>query len=213
VISPSAKVTGKLIYTSKEKLDIPTNVAKEVLYLPSESKNDTTQKSLVGEVEGFSFVGKIFGVAIFFVAGMLILGLQGKASLVVADIARRQIWQSALTGALLFVFPVFTGLLLMVTGIGSIIGGLVLLGWIALILLAATLSGYILGSFIWKQTPDITYGKKLLTLLIGLVVAAVLGFIPKFGGLLGFLLFIYSMGVLALAKLTLYKAAKTAKLL
>ena len=214
VISPNAKVTGKLIYTAKEKLDIPAGVAKVVLYLPSESKTATTEPTgLLASVENLGLLGKAFSGLIFFIAGMFVLGLLGKASSVIAETARNKIWQSALTGALLFLLPVFLGLLLLATGVGSIVGVFVLLGWIALLLTGGALSGFIIGSFVWKQTPDITYGKKLLALLIGLVIAAALSFIPKFGGLLSFLIFIYSVGVVALAKLALYKAAKKAKLI
>ncbi|MFA5352105.1 MAG: hypothetical protein WC304_02385 [Candidatus Gracilibacteria bacterium] len=215
VISPNAKVTGKLIYTAKEKLDIPASVAKEVLYLPSESKTATAEPAgLLASVEkDFGLMAKAFSSLIFFIAGMFVLGLLGKASFVIAETARNQIWQSALTGALLFLLPVFLGLLLLATGVGSIVGVFVLLGWIALLLTGGALSGFIIGSFIWRQNPDITYGKKLLALLIGLVIAAALSFIPKFGGLLSFLIFIYSVGVVALAKLALYKAAKKAKLI
>ncbi|MDD3066511.1 MAG: hypothetical protein PHO48_01625 [Candidatus Gracilibacteria bacterium] len=213
VISPNAKVTGKLIYTAKEKLDIPAGVAKEVLYLPSESKTTPQEGDLVASIKGFSIWAKAFSSLIFFIAGMFVLGLLGKASTTIAETARNQVWQSALTGALLFLLPVFLGLLLLATGVGSIVGVFVLLGWIALLLMGGVLSGFIVGSFVWKQTPDITYGKKLLVLLIGLVIAAALSFIPKFGGLLSFLIFIYSVGVVALAKLALYKAAKKAKLI
>jgi len=214
VISPNAKVTGKLIYTAKEKLDIPAGVAKEVLYLPSESKTTTDNETgLLASAENFGLLGKAFSGLIFFIAGMFVLGLLGKASFVIAETARNKIWQSALTGALLFLLPVFLGLLLLATGVGSIVGVFVLLGWIALLLTGGALSGFIIGSFVWKQTLDISYGKKLLALLIGLVIAAALSFIPKFGGLLSFLIFIYSVGVIALAKLALYKAAKKAKLI
>lgn len=213
VISPTAKVTGKLIYTAKEKLDIPAGVAKEVLYLPSESKTTPQGSGLLASVESLGLLGKAFSGLVFLIAGMFVLGLLGKASFVIAETARNQIWQSALTGALLFLLPVFLGLLLLATGVGSIVGVFVLLGWIALLLTGGVLSGFIVGSFIWKQTPDITYGKKLLTLLVGLVIVAALSFIPKFGGLLSFLIFIYSVGVVALSKLALYKAAKKAKLL
>lgn len=213
VISPNAKVGGKLTYTAKEKIEIPEGIAKEVVYIPDESKNSAEKNELVDSMESFGIASKVFSSLIFFIAGMFVLGLLGNASLTIAETARKQIWQSGLVGALLFLLPVFLGLILLITGVGSIVGVFVLLSWIALLLMGGVLSGYIIGSFVWKQSPKISYGKKLLTLLIGLAIAAVLSFIPKFGGLLSFLIFIYSVGVVALAKLTLYKAAKKAKLL
>jgi cytoskeletal protein CcmA (bactofilin family) len=212
VISPDAKVSGKLTYTAKKQIEIPAGIAKEVVYLPKESK-DAGKSGIVSALHGFDLVSKLFGIVIFFITGMAMLALLGKASVTMAEVARKKIWQVALTGALLFILPLFLGLILLATGVGSIVGVFVLLTWIILLLSAAVLSGYFIGSFILKQTTHTSFGKKLLALLLGLVIGAVVSFIPHFGGMLGFLVFVYSVGVVALSKLQLYKAAKTAKLL
>jgi hypothetical protein len=214
LISENSKVSGKLTYSAKNEIEIPSGIAAEVVYLPRGKDMIASEVSeSVSRMGDFNLFSNLFSLVIAFLAGMLLIGLFPNAAVAAADVARKKIWQSALVGSLLFLLPFFIGLILLISGVGVLVGGLVFAYWMLLLLFASAISGYVVGSFIFKQNSKTSFRKKLLTLFIGLILIAAVSFIPSLGGMLSFLIFIYSLGVVMLTEFNLYKSAKKAKLL
>jgi len=207
---PNAKVTGKLIYSSKKdkEIEIPEGIASSVEKKELGVK-DAVQLSF--EKKGGMIFGKLFLFAIMFVAGAVLLALSGKFSEDFANTVREKFWWSLLAGSLVLFAPLLA-LLLFATVIGSYVAVIIITCWILAILASGALMGFLVGSLIFKQDKNTKYSKKLLTLVVGLLILLAISFIPGFGGILKFTIFVVTLGVLVISKLQLYKAAKKAKL-
>ncbi|MFH1375954.1 MAG: hypothetical protein ABIH35_04780 [Patescibacteria group bacterium] len=203
-IAENAKIGGKLTYFAEKDLEIPEGVASEI---ERKVPKVFTKGKLVSR--GF-LVGKLFGLLVVLVAGAVLLASSGKGADVYASNFRKRYWRSLIVGALLFAVPLVV-ILLLVTAVGALLGAMVLLAWILALISAAVLSGYAIGSLVWRKS-DKSYGAKLLTLIAGALIIAALGFVPLLGGAIQLVIFVLSLGSIALSKFELYKEAKKAKL-
>lgn len=205
VIDDSAKINGKLTYFAEKDLEISSGVASEVERKDPKvfSKGELASKG--------ALVGKVFGLLVMLVAGAVLLASCGKGADVYASNFRKRYWRSLIVGALLFAVPLVV-ILLLVTAVGALLGVMVLLAWILTLISAAVLSGYAIGSLVWRKS-DKSYGAKLLTLIAGALIIAALGFVPLLGGAIQLVIFVLSLGSIALTKFELYKTAKKAKLI
>ena len=204
-----AKIDGKLTYFSKKEIEIPEGVASSV------ERKDSSKMDLQSGVfspKRFDIAGKLFFLLISFVTGAVLLVLCGKSSEVFADTIRQKFWWSLLVGVLALFIPLLV-LLLVITMVGAWLAGMLLVAWILALAAAGALMGFLLGSLILRQKKDEKYSRKLLALAIGSVAISAIGFLPGFGGLFIFTVFVLTLGALVLSKIQFYKSAKEARIL
>jgi hypothetical protein len=205
-----AKITGKLTYSVPKPLELPATLAKEIDYkeYKSGAHEKAEWKSVFGKV---FFYAELFSLAVAFVTGAVLLAFLGNVSVRISEIARKKFWHSLFFGLLALLTPLAI-LLLLISGVGALLGGLLLAVWLGLLLATMGLSAFVIGSFVLRPGKSTSYLKKLGILLIGMLITMVLGLIPGFGFPIQLTIFVFSLGVLLRTKQDLYKAAKKAKL-
>ena len=201
-----AKIDGKLTYFSKKEVAIPDDIASTVERKNYEKIDDFTKKGFPKKAAGAFFM-----LIVGFVAGAVLLALFGKASERFANTLREKFWWSLLTGAVTLFVPLLA-ILLAVTVVGSWLAGILLAAWVLGLLATGAFVGFTVGSLLIRQKKDTKFSRKLLTLLLGWIVFVAVGFIPGFGGILKFTIFVLTLGAGVLTKVELYKKMKTAKL-
>ncbi len=204
-----AKINGKLTYYSDKEIDIPAGVAASI-----ERKDFNQAKNFIvaGKGGGFDLTGKLFTLIIGFVAGAVLLALYGRATETFATVLRTKFWWSLFAGVLAFFTPLLA-ILLFASMIGVWVGGILLVAWILALLVTGALTGFTVGSLIFKQKKETKYSRKLIALAVGGVIFGAISFIPGFGGALNLTIFVLTLGALVISEKELYKAAKKAKLL
>ncbi|MFH0776962.1 MAG: hypothetical protein V1936_05140 [Patescibacteria group bacterium] len=208
-----AKITGKLTYFSKDELQIPDGLAASVEHKSSDDFDKLDKMGDSGE-SGFAakLVGKIFLLLVGFVTGAILLALFGKSSEVFASQVRERFWGSLLAGVIAFFAPLLA-ILLLATIVGAWFAGIFLAMWVAGLLAAGALVGFMVGSLILNHKKEMKYSRKLLALALGWAIFIAIGFIPGFGKLLQLTIFIFTLGAGVLTDIDLYKKMKKAKLL
>ena len=151
-------------------------------------------------------------LASLFVAGAVLLPLIGRSAKVYAANFRKKLWRSLFFGSAIFVAPIIA-VLLILTGAGLVLSIVLLLAWMLFLIVASSLSGFMLGALFIRPKSSDRYFKKLFTFLLGFSIIFAVGFIPQLGGLIQLAVFVISLGALALAKLEFYKSVKKAKLI
>jgi len=204
MFSKNAKINGELNYSAPYEVEIFPELANIVNFKLLEKSDTLTFNRKTKGVIGFS-------VAIL-VVGVILLTLFGTQTAVYAGNIRQNFWNALFVGVVLFLVPI-VAILLLATGIGALLAAVLMFVWLTILIMAGALSAFGIGSFFLRQKKKTTFSKKLLALIIGLVVIALIGFIPQFGILIQIVIFTVSLGALVLTKFQLYKAMKKAKLL
>jgi hypothetical protein len=205
--SDNARINGSLIYFSDKEIDLPANVANSIErkdFTDASFNNPSWMKS--------NLWGKLFFFLMSFVAGAVLLSICGRSSEVFANTVREKFWQSLLIGVLILFAPLLV-ILLLSSMVGFWLGFILLAVWVLFLLASGVLMGFLVGSFLLKQQKKTKYPKKLLTLLLGLLILAVIGMIPDFGNIFKFMIFTLTLGALFISKIQLYKQAKKAKII
>ncbi|MFH0834344.1 MAG: hypothetical protein V2A63_03065 [Patescibacteria group bacterium] len=208
-----AKIVGKLTLVSKNKIAIPDGLAGSV---EEKTPSEFAQFGEFGKDKGLGWMGELAGKLFFLLVGLVtgavLLALFGRSSEVFASKIKEKFWWSLLAGTIALVVPIVS-ILLAITIVGSWLAAILGLMWVAGLLAAGSLVGFAIGSLFVRQKADSKYGRKLLALVLGWLIFVAVGFIPGFGGLLQFTIFVLTLGAGVLTDCDLYKKMKKAKLL
>ena len=220
---PDARINGTLTYSAPEPIEIADNVivAERVQYQKLDAPSASAMiDGAVGEpLRGFwpSFLGVTFG----FIVTIAFLTLLAAALLTLIPVAVERVRRETATAP-------FRSLGLGVLSLGALIGlvpvaaitiiGIPLIPIVVLTIVAMWIVGYLLGIYVvaWRIAGGFrdlapNNGTRLIVIVIGLVAAAVLNFIPFLGWLLNLALVLLGMGGIAgrlLAKLSRPAAAQ-----
>lgn len=211
---PDARINGMLTYSAPEPIEIADNViaAERVLFqkLEAPSASQVIDSAVREPLRGFwpSFLGVTFG----FVVTIAFLTLLAAALLALAPVAVERVRRETVTAP-------FRSLGLGVLTLGALVGlvpvaaitiiGIPLIPVVVLTIVAMWIVGYLLGVYVvaWRIAGGFrdlapNNGTRLIVILIGLVAAAVLNFIPFLGWLLNLALVLLGMGGIAAQLLT-----------
>ena len=196
-VGPSAVVGGDFVYDGDLNRADGAQIAGEV-----------RQESDVGLDLGFTgplvpnWVGWVYGFLVNFVLGAVVLLAFPRFSNGIADRATADPLRSAGVGLLLFVgIPVLL-VVLFISLVGIPLG---LLGMLTYAILLWV--GYVYGAFAvgMRVVGAADTGGRWLALFVGLLLAAIVGFVPILGGLVQFLVLLLGLGALGLGGRNRYR--------
>ena len=197
VLGPEARIAGNLTYRSPQEATLKegATVAGTTSYEPT--------------------AGKEFGpgilLAIFSVAALIFLLMLGLGGLVFVLFFRRyaqEVVENAFGGPLmelgrgllvLIAMPIIS-VLLLITVIGLPLGLLGLMLYAALIIFSWLMAPVLMGSLVYKWIYKGGYVVSWKTVLLGVLVFFIIGFVPLFGGLIQFGFMLLSLGSIARLK-------------
>lgn len=138
---------------------------------------------------------KVLSIIMVLVVGLILVYLLPKKSLSLSEIVGNHFWKSLGIGFLALILPVIAMFVLFATFVGALAGLILLVFYIVALSLSAIYGGIILGSLITKwinKQKGFTMGWK--EVVIGVLIAALLSYIPVVGGAIGFFLFLIALG-------------------
>lgn len=205
-IGPNAKIRKDLIAAGGS---VSIDPAATVFGSKTIESGEKYEKKMEGFREPFAqysqagfWIGHAFAVLAFFAIAAVYLGL---FPAVLKKWTRRafdkgQFWPNLGLGFVMLVVPPFIAALLFATGIGALLGGLVLLAYIAYILLNVALAGILFGELLKKwftkaKKIEPTWGWA----LGGIALLHVVTLIPFVGWAIGLGFFVYSWGSMAVS--------------
>jgi hypothetical protein len=136
-----------------------------------------------------------------FALGLLFIVLLPRFSTRSIDILRSEPWLSLGIGAAIVVVTPIVALIAFIVGLligGWWLGLLLIPLWILALAVGYVVSGFLLGRLIFAQLGWGRYHDAI-ALLGGLIVLALVGLIPRLGGLVGLAVLVFGTGALALA--------------
>jgi hypothetical protein len=211
-LTPKAHVFGNLTYLSKEKVTIDAGAKVDgstVQNIPPivEIPQAQVQKTIAGFVvfaEIFSFISSL-------IIGLLLILFLPKFSLNVAQTINDKTWTSLGLGLLALIITPILAIVLFATIIGIVPGVLLFVWYFVSLYTARIFSIYFFGSKISKWIGREETG--ILALIIGLVVYYLIAFIPVIGSLFKFILVLFGLGALVIAKREAYLAGRDKKII
>lgn len=189
----STAIVGDVAYTS----DSDANVANGASVASIERSEPTTNQNVTNPT-----VAILGNLAYWFIA-MLLIGvammiskpqvLQGAGEYI-----KSNVWASLGWGALFVFAAPLAALVLALTIVGIPLGIVIFLAWIIVLIVAQTITSYVVGSWILSKTK-VNGGEmwtRLGALALGLLIVGVLMIIPFIGWLLGFVATVIGAGSL-----------------
>ncbi len=210
-IGPHAVIGGDLIAQGGDVKVNPAAQVKGERYVKSmeykEAKEDLGDfwKKNATSVIWFSM---LMGVLTVLVVAAFIFGLCGNLTqrVVSEAIDHNSFWSNFGVGFLLLIVSPIVAISCLITGVGALLGGVILLVYILAIFISTVFAGIVLGGLLNKyikksQKNHITW----FWLVLGVVGLQVLGFVPFIGGLLWFVLLMVCVGSLVKVKWLILK--------
>lgn len=189
-------IGGTLTYRATKAADIPENaVGGEVMFTQVERTGPEVAAAPFAGV-GIGFI--IVQLLVFAVATVVMVLVFPKLTHEVGvATTTKQAWKYAGVGfATLILLPV-AALVLFMSVLGAFVGGMVLIGFVALLAIAKAMTGITVGAYLsrWTKKEAETTWKWA---LVGVVVIELLALVPFFGWLLLFVFFIITLGAITL---------------
>lgn len=204
-IDANNTIGGDLNYASPAKAQVADGAAitGEVRYTAREQ-----------ERPDLTFAARMWGVLFGFVAMLLVgvavlIGAPRAIDAAAVTIRRRPLAAFAGGAAVLLVVPI-TAILLMISVFGIPLGIVLLLLWVAALMSSLAIGAYGVGWLTVEKLNWPSRGRRLASLVLGLLIVFLVGQIPIIGGLFMFFVVITglgSMAVLAASKLRTKKVA------
>ncbi|MEX2586740.1 MAG: polymer-forming cytoskeletal protein [Actinomycetota bacterium] len=210
-VSEGATIDGDLVYTSNNVADIDpgAQIGGEV----QRRRASTADESSTAMELLVSFLRAVGGSLVL---GLIVMWLIPGLLPALATTVRTAPLPSVATGiAAMILIPfvvVFLFVTSMILGAGVSVPLLLLAGVGFLLALAKAMVGYRLGAWILNRpdpTLDLSFGKGVLALLVGVAILAALSLIPVVGGLVNFIVGILALGAGIVALARRKKAAGT----
>jgi len=199
-ILPNAHIAGNLTYRSAKEAHISKQavIAGNVTRLPFEhgAEHNGHGTALIGLIALF-ITATVFYILYphFAVATVRALGERPGASL-------------GLGVVILFVTPPIA-ILLMITVIGGVLGAVILLLYLLMLLMGFLMGMFFLGDGLLRlarQSPEVTRGKRILSLAAAFFILWLAGFLPVIDTVLVFAATVLGAGALKLQMYRMYKA-------
>ena len=195
MIGKDAVIEGDLIYSSPVKADIVGGAA--IKGATKFNQLEMGRKNIRGEVAGLlGFIGLMkFLSAIVLVSVLAIFFKRQMTDL--SKTAMGNFGHELVGGLIVFLVVPVVSVILFVTFLGAAVGGVLLLAYVLLVVLAMFVNAVILGSWIAKillkkQEIEVSW----LNAALGVFLLSIVSFIPIFGWLFAFVFFLVAVGVL-----------------
>lgn len=153
---------------------------------------DTEQQQAA---KGFDVISRIFNFLTLFVFALILVLLVPGYIRRATNVSMRRFWLSALLGLGITIGTPIVAVILAVTLIGLPVAGLLLLGWLALLILSIPVFSYYVGSQLLRNNPK----HAVAVMAIGALVVLVVMNIPLLGGLVGFIGSLAGVGMITMA--------------
>lgn len=195
-IMPTARITGDLVYTSGRPARI--DPAAQILGTVTRTPADLAERpGRIGRVVGAVARGALLGGLIL--GGVVLLLLWPGFTVTAARTIGRHPWKSLGLGLLLVVGTPIAAMVLMITLIGIPVG-LALLALYAVALLVGYLTAAVfvgdLGVRRLGRGPELSTGRRVLSLVLGLILLALVGLVPILGAVIATLASMAGLGAL-----------------
>jgi cytoskeletal protein CcmA (bactofilin family) len=188
-IASGATVAGNAIFESRSAAIANGAVSGETKR--TTPVIDTEQRA----AKGFDVIGRIFNLlALFTFALVLVLFVPGHVRRA-TNVSMRQFWLSALLGFGITVGAPIVAIILAFTLIGIPLAGLLVLGWLGLLMLSIPVFSYYIGRQLLRTNPR----NAVAVMAIGALVVLLVMNIPLLGGLVGFVGSVAGVGMVAMA--------------
>jgi len=193
-----ASLSKNLYYKSLKKAEIKdgaiiSGTTKYEEWKKKISKiSQADKKKSIGFFKVGFFVGEIISLISLFIIGLILLKMMPRPIEKMYGIMKRKFWSSVGWGlVILFLTPIICFILL-ITVIGAPLSGILFLSYILFLCFAKVLVGlhfgkWIVEKFKWKSNDVVA-------LIIGLVLLMLINWIPVVGWVLGFILFLWTVG-------------------
>lgn len=140
-------------------------------------------------------------VGMFLVVAILQLVSPNFTKKLVQEASSKTFWKSFLVGLVLFIVMPISAVLCFITGIGGFLGGLILIGYVGLIITSILYGGVVFGGLLYeliKKPKRFNMGWG--WLVLGVVGLHVVTWIPVVGWIIGFVFFLAAWGALVSTK-------------
>jgi len=198
-LGSSAIIQGNFTYTAREEAVIENGavVAGEVVFTER-------MHSPVKTKEPKAFLAGLFGVFfairfIMFLVAALVLGLLfTKFSEKAVKIAMNETGKEFMRGLVVLIVVPIASFLLLVSLVGTVLGGMGFLGFLFLVGLAKIYASIIFGAWLQKKIMKTnTYEVQWKSIVGGVFALTVITMIPVVGWIFGFLMLLLSLGTLS----------------
>jgi|GEM_PF-6342321 len=189
LIDPMAKMMSKNIniqYSGKSDLNAPHPFVVD------------TNKFLTA---GFWISQILIVIALFVVIAIMQLLFPNFNKKFVETSSRKTFWKCFLIGLVMLIVMPIAAILCFITGIGAILGGLILIAYVAFIIASVLYSGVAFGGLLYEQIKKPKkYAMGWGWLVLGVVGLHVISWIPVIGVIIGFVFFLSAWGAMALVR-------------
>jgi len=192
-IGDSAKINGKLSYSSPNEADISPNalVARDIDYKKISTGEHVWKAMRATEM--------LYGILISFAALLVLMLMFPKPAKSVVESAFKNYWAKIGWGLFALVVVPVASILLMITIIGVKLAVIVCLIYCLFLLISSLISPLIAGSYVIKLfRKDKDLRVDWLSALVGVVSLTLISFIPIIGWITIAFLFLLSLGILGM---------------
>ncbi len=193
-LGKNAVINGDLNYTAKSEATMEAGavVKGKTTYEPQKTAIPAISGKGVIALLSLLFLGKFLALLVFALA--LGLFFRRYAEVLVSNAITQPLLETG-RGLIVFIVLPVVSVMLLVTLIGVPLGILGLIGFAALLLLASPLAAIVVGSVVhkWIFKPA-EYQVAWQTILLGVAIYTVLGFVPIVGGIAKFVLVLLAVG-------------------
>lgn len=208
---PDAKILGRLVYSTKNEMDIPQSViaASQVEYKKLSGSGIASEMSERFEDSVSAFWPSVFSVLAFFIITLTFLLIMAAIFLSLMGERVEHLRQRAIRypgTSTLFGFIGLATLFGLVPVSAMTIVGIPFIPIVILMIILMWVAGYLLGIYTisWRiagafKTLNETITTRLIVIAIGLVCIAILNFIPFAGALFNFLLVLLGLGTIMIS--------------
>lgn len=204
-LGSGAVITGTLTYKSKTELtkEPGATVNGEVTFTPRADKKEHAPKMALAAIFGALAIWKFFALLTSaFVIGMLLK----RYALETVQLSVGRPWYELGRGLLVLVVTPVISIILMVTLVGIPFGILGFIAFFAMMMFAWIMAAIILGSVVYKYiTKAEMFEVSWKTILLGVVLFTLVGFVPFIGWLANMLLVLIALGASTGLKLQVLK--------
>lgn len=201
VLESGANIEGNLTYRSPQEAQIAegATIAGEVNYEQTEGVPTPAEKE--GAWLAIAGIAALIGLLVKLTGALVIgLGFKGYAQKVVSQATAKPFTELGRGFVGLVVLPI-AAIVLMMTVLGLGLGGALLFGYIALLIVAQLVAPIIVGSYLYKQFSwSDDYEITWLAIVLGALTLFVIGLIPFIGWLVKCLIVLVTLGALLQVK-------------
>mgnify|MGYP003393187830 CR=1 FL=1 len=192
---PKADIDGK-IYINAPKEAVVKEGAKISTpeFTKYEVRNSETKKGLFGLLTAF-FLVKLVA---YFITALVLWKLLGNQIAKVSEYIQSNFWKSTGVGFLVAVVGPIAAIILLVTLVGYYLAFITLAVYALLVLISASVAGVFIGSWLMMKitkTPSMVFSWQ--SLLLGVVVIMVIGFIPVIGSIANAIIILAALGAVS----------------